>query len=77
MIVSYSYRGVKTVLNDNFNRPKISLKGNVTFETPHWTDGNKKVYKVTLEPYELLLTAQRCLEQLNLIAGTHYEICKG
>ena len=74
MEISYSYRGVKTVLASDFNTPKIGVKGQVSLTTQHWTDGNKKVFTVIIQPHELLITAQRCLEQLNRIAGTNYKV---
>ncbi len=74
MEISYMYRGKETILDNDFDQPKICVKGNVTFETEHWSDGARRIYKTTIEPHELLLTAQRCIEQLNTIAGTKYAI---
>lgn len=74
MNISYTYRGRKTELENDFLSPKISIKGSVTFESNQWTDGSNKNYIVTIEAHELLLTAQRCLEQLNSIAGTSYGV---
>lgn len=74
MIIKYSYRGVETILSEDMDRPKISIKGAVSFESRLWTDGNEKYYTVEIEAHELLTTAQRCIAQLNSIAGTSYVI---
>lgn len=72
MIVSYSYRGVKTVLHDEFNPASRDVKGNLHFKSCY--NGNKKQFNVVIEPYELLITAQKCIQQLNQIASTSYKI---
>lgn len=74
MKISYSYRGKKIELEDDFDRPKIGIKGQVSFQSGHWTDGNRKIFNVTLEPHELLKTVHTCLNQLNQIAGTNYKV---
>lgn len=74
MEISCSYRGVKTVIQSDFNDPKISIQGNITFIQKGWSDGNKKLFTATIQPHELLITAKRCLEQLNTIAGTKYAV---
>lgn len=72
MEISYSYRGVNTILNTEFCSPIIDVKGNVNFHSVF--SPNRKQFRVVLQPHELLPTAYKCLEQLNRIAGTNYKI---
>lgn len=73
MIISYTYRGVKTVLSEKFTRVNCTEKGEVKFETCCWNN-NIKIFTVTVQPHELLNTAVNCLDQLNKIANTNYKV---
>jgi hypothetical protein len=75
MKISYSYRGVHTEIENSFTRiSSSSEKGCVKLHSSRWSDSSKKRFTATIEPHELLSTAEACLKQLNLIARTNYKI---
>jgi hypothetical protein len=74
MKISYTYRGEKTELCNEFKRPQIANNGSVAINQNNWTDGNQKLYRVEIEAHELLEVAMDCLRQLSGIAGADYQI---
>ena len=74
MKVTYSYRGEHKQVCCDFNQPKLSVNGEVTFTQRGWTDGNGKIHTVSISADELLKTAETCLKQLGEISGVKYKI---
>jgi len=67
------YKGEVLIVSRNFYQPRLNIEGKVIFKQSD-ADGRSKRHAFEITADDLLVTAQRCLQQLSAISGVEYQI---